>query len=322
VRVGAILLASFLVLMACAPQAWSSVAAARAELRALIEDVAGASGSRHGLTDDLGAEMDGLKVIDVPEAGTHAGVYHFWVDHVQRFQVGLATSDDLLTWTRRTVLGEFASMPTIRATLDGGYVVAWEEDPEPNHLRFAYFPSWDALVANQPGRGFVAPNTLSDCAEGTPNLYDASRTALDVGFHYYSDCEVDIQARGRGDWNNWEAHALPALDEVFREQGVAGAVGDRDVVEWGGVRFTLIETQRVNYDWTTWRVYLYDEATGSAEELDIRTAAGSTAFTNPTAALVEVEGRAALVVTLFVPQEGARGAEAGSLLYYQLLDED
>jgi hypothetical protein len=50
--------------------------------------------------------------------------------------------------------------------------------------------------------------------------------------------------------------------------------------------------------------------------LDVRSIP-SVAFTNPTMELVEIDGRDALLVTLFVPQEGASGLEAGQLLYYR-----
>ena len=43
---------------------------------------------------------------------------------------------------------------------------------------------------------------------------------------------------------------------------------------------------------------------------------GSTAFANPTATMLrDPAGRDALMVTLFVPMEGAAPGEAGSLLY-------
>jgi photosystem II stability/assembly factor-like uncharacterized protein len=49
---------------------------------------------------------------------------------------------------------------------------------------------------------------------------------------------------------------------------------------------------------------------------------GSTAFANPTATMLrDPEGRDALMVTLFVPMEGAAPGEAGSLLYLVPLDQ-
>ena len=81
----------------------------------------------------------------------------------------------------------------------------------------------------------------------------------------------------------------------------------------------MFEGQSVPGDWTTWRVYLHDH-TRFADLLDIRTDAGSTAFTNPAVTQIEIGGRPAIVVALFVPQEGARGGEEGALIYYRFVD--
>jgi hypothetical protein len=110
------------------------------------------------------------------------------------------------------------------------------------------------------------------------------------------------------------------LEGAVRIHGVEGGVGDRDVIDFQGATLTMIEAQVVNEDWRTWRVFLHDAATGKAEQLDFRTHAYSTAFTNPTIDEVEIDGRRALVVTLFVPQEGAAGDEAGQLIYYRILE--
>jgi len=96
-----------------------------------------------------------------------------------------------------------------------------------------------------------------------------------------------------------------------------GGIGDRDVIRFRGFDLTLIEGQLVNEDWRTWRVFLYDDETGGAQQLDLRTSAGSTAFANPTIAAIEIRGRRAILVTLFIPSEGAHGAEEGELIYYR-----
>ena len=106
------------------------------------------------------------------------------------YVVNLATSSDLMDWTRRVELAQQASMPTIQPASDGGYVVAREQEPH-NHLTFASYRSFATLLAGSRMKTFEAPNSLSICAEGTPNLYQASSTFLDVGFHFYDGCELD-----------------------------------------------------------------------------------------------------------------------------------
>jgi hypothetical protein len=296
----------------------ATVVSARAELRRLIEDVEGATAARYAARDDRGNELDGIKIIAAPDGG-FVGVSHSYHDPPGMYVVNLATSANLMDWTWRVELAQQASMPTIRPASDGGYVVAWEQEPH-NHLAFAHYRSWADLLAGSRAKTFEAPNSLSICAEGTPNLYQASSTFLDVGFHFYDGCELDRQAHGTTDWSSWNATPEPALEAAVRAHGVEGGVGDRDVIDHKSADLTLIEGQAVLGDWRTWRVFLYDAAIGDAEQLAFRTDAGSTAFTNPTIEAIDVDGQAAIVVTLFVPQEGAHGGEAGELIYYRILD--
>jgi hypothetical protein len=275
--------------------------------------VAGATAFRYGATDDLGHELDTLKVLAAPDGKGFVGLYHS--HRAVGYDVHLATSTDLMRWTWRVTLAEGASMPTIVPASDRGYVVAWETDP-PNHLGFAYYETWEDLLRGDPAKTLDAPRRLSSCAEGTPNLYAASSTWLDVGFHYYRDCTHDRQARGTSDWTSWSPVRQPGLDQAIEALGGTGGIGDRDTLTFEGVDFTIVEAQLVNEDWTTWRLFLLDE-TGDVERLDVRSHSGSVAFTNPTMELVEIDGRDALLVTLFVPQEGASGLEAGQLLYYR-----
>ena len=297
------------------PPTAEDVEAARAELRAAIEDVAEATAFRYDARDDLGHELDTLNVLPAPEGEGFVGLYHSVGDNPMTLDVHLATSTDLMQWTWRTTLAEFASMPTIRPASDGGYVVAWEQEPG-NHLRFAYYATWADLLDGEASKTLDAPRRLSSCAEGTPNLYAASSTWLDVGFHYYRGCTHDRQARGTSDWTSWSPARLPAFDRTVEALGGHGGIGDRDTLTFNGVGFTIVEAQLVNEDWHTWRVFLIDE-TGAAERLDVRSHSGSVAFTNPAVELVEVDGQRAIVVTLFVPQEGSSGDEAGELIYYR-----
>ncbi len=110
----------------------------RTELRSCIEDVTLATAYQYGVKDDRGNVMDTVKVIPIPETGVFAGVYHSYRDDSGAFYVHLATSNDLMIWKWRTELAAEASQPTIQAAPDGGYVLAWEQEPE-NHLKFAYY---------------------------------------------------------------------------------------------------------------------------------------------------------------------------------------
>jgi hypothetical protein len=290
---------------------------ARTELRDAIEDVAGATAYRYGATDDRGQELDTLTVLPAPDGSGFVGVYHSVGQEPGTLDLHLATSTDLMEWTWRVTLAEEAHMPAIAPASDGGYVVGWEQSPN-NHLRFAYYETWADLLSAHAAKTLDAPRRLSSCAEGTPSLYAASSTWLEVGFHYYRGCTHDRQARGTSDWTSWSPARQPALDHAIEALGGQGGIGDRDTLTFDEVDFTIVEAQLVNEDWATWRVFLLDE-TGAAERLDVRSHGGAVAFTNPTMELVEIAGRRALLVTLFVPQEGSPG-EAGELIYYRIFE--
>jgi len=289
-------------------------AEARAELRYYIEQVIRASARKYAVHDDAGHTMDGLKIIASPAAGGFIGVYQ--TSRAATFDAHLATSTNLLNWHWRVTLAQQAAQPTIKAA-GNGYVVALETDGD-NHLRFAYYDSWTALLGAHPSKTYDAPRTLSPCAEGTPNIYEGDSARVDVGFHYFSDCNVGRQARGVTDWTSWSATRDVDLDTAITAYGIAG-VGDRDALTFRGYQFGLIEGEGVRNDWTSWRIFLYDYQTRTADQLQILTDGGSISFGNPTVEQIELGGQSALVMSLYLFLDGARAGETGSLVYYRTL---
>jgi hypothetical protein len=310
------------VLAACAPAPAAGqipVEAAHTELRELITDVTAATAYRYGSSDDLGRPMGPVKIIWIPEAERFAAVYFVWTDEDRAFHVELGTSADLLDWTWQVELASQASQPTIAAASDGGYVVAWEQEPDPIHNVVEFFATWDDLRAGLATRHFDVPITIQACGEGTPSIGAASSLRVDLSFHYHADCERDRQAEGTTDWTTWRATAQPNLDRALIELGVRGHIGDRDRITFRGHALTLVEGQLVLDDWSSWRTFLYDAESGSAEQLRFRTHAGSLSVGNPSISRIEIDGSQAILVTLFVFSEGSKGAEEGSLIFYRTL---
>ena len=283
-----------------------------------------ATAFRYDAHDSLGNRMDTAKVIASPTGG-YLAVYH------SGQTCHLATSTDLMEWTHRAVIDQPATQPTIAATGDGGLLTAAEfNDGHGGQLRIRYWPTLDALLAGRPARQFLAARTLSACNEGTPSILqvglgagvDASR--IELGLHYHRDCQVDRQARGTlTGFRAWTAATDPQLDAAVERAAAAagerigGNIGDRDHLRYRGKDYDLVEGQGRRGDFASWRVYLYDRSAGTAQRLDIVTHGGSTAFANPTATVLrDPAGRQAVMVTLFVPMEGAAPGEAGSLLYH------
>lgn len=296
-----------------------SIEAARTELLSLITDVTQATAYRYKLEDDQGRHMGPMDVIWVPEADRFAAVYFSWDGVDQAFHTHVATSVDLLDWAWEVELADLASQPSIAAMPDGGYVVAWEQEPDPIHIVIASFDSWDDLRAGRIARRFDVPVTMPACGEGTPSIDAAGRERVEISFHYHGDCERDRQASGWTDWTTWQAVARPERDQALTNQGIDGHIGDRDTITFRGYELMLLEGERVPGDWSSWRTFLYDDKTRVADEIGFKTHAGSQAFSNASISEVRIDGRDAILVTLYLFTEGSRGGEDEELLFYRTL---
>ena len=330
----------------------------RVSLARIVEDVDHTTAHRYGARDDRGAPLEGLKVVQVGDR--YVGVYH--APGRGRFNVHVATSTDLIEWKRRATLDQDASQPTISVQPGGSIIVAYEKTTLLDHLlrpvlpddvlevidgplnrirlRFRFYRSVDALLANQFSRQFTARRVLSPTAEGTPSITNAtlrggliSRSRIEVGMHYFADIDgdgkPDLDRLATGvltDFNTWEEHAQPDLDADLLKatslhEGFAapprGSLGDRDQIIFDGVRLELQEAQYVPGDYSSWRVFLIDPRYRVPRPLQITTDGDSRAFGNPTAtALTAPSGRPAIFMTMYVFAEGAARSEAGPLIYY------
>jgi phosphatidylinositol-3-phosphatase len=306
----------------------ATAAADRAQLESILQDVPAATAHRYAATDNLGNPLDTLKIINNPQG--YLGVYHTRVNGT--FHVKLATSKDLLTWTFKADLASNASQPTIQRIRDG-FLLAYEQDTGctgagtgGSCLRFLHYPSVSALLARSPDRSFQAPRTLSQCAEGTPNIYfanlepDLDHSTIKIGFHYFRNCQVDRQAAGYlTNFSSWRTWVTDGPNAAIESLGAVGNIGDRDTMFFDGAQYRLSEGQLVNGDFGSWRPFLFNWITG-VTRLAVRTDGGSSAFANPTFTQVKAPtGGPAIVVTVFLPREGAAPGEAGELIYYKKL---
>lgn len=303
-------------------------AAVSPDVAALITNVSAARSVYH-LKDSTGASMDTLKVVRDPTAARYLGVYHSSIGGV--LQTRLATSTDLRTWTYQRTLDTAAAQPSIAFSPKNGVILAVETDTD-NHLRFRYYTSVTRFLAGTVYKTFDAPRTLSSCAEGTPDLESVtyaggtstitSGSTIVVSHHYFANCSTDREALGTlTNFSHWSTAAQPAFDDALLAAGAAGKHGDRDTFTVGGQTLKLVEGNTdPAFSWNSWRNYLYDPATQTAQPLSITTAGGSTSFANPTATVaVDPSGVPSLIVTEFLPVSGSATGEAGELLYWNPL---
>jgi hypothetical protein len=136
-------------------------------------------------------------------------------------------------------------------------------------------------------------------------------------FHYYRNLDVDRQALGSlVGFEGWTA-IENRLDNQTLESLIKGNLGDRDTFSHGGQTYDLVEGQLEKNNWASRRVLLRNRREPAKfAALDIRTKNRSKSFANPTATLIDLpDGRPGVVVTLFIPGEGAAQGEGGQLIY-------
>ncbi|WP_369256897.1 hypothetical protein [Streptomyces sp. R35] len=306
-------------LIAVLPDASAEPASlATARFAELAGDVRDADGYAYGLRDTSGRTMDAAQITQAAD-GTYLAVYHTTLGD-GRFHAAVATSTDLRTWTRRHDFGAGTSQPALAADDTGGYVLAYEKDPD-NHIAVRGYADLAALLAGKAARAYDAPRTLSRCAEGTPDITSVHDGTVELTGHYRAECDTDRQLRATlTDFTTWQAEPDRRLDRALESWGTGGNIGDRSLLRLGGRKLVLIEGQRWRKDFGSWRTYAYDPATGRADRLTLRTHGGSRAFANPSATLLtDPDGHPALLVSLFVPREGAAPGESGQLVYWREL---
>lgn len=271
--------------------------------------------------DAKDSEGNGLDCIKIIEIGPHdyLGVCHSVSGGI--FRARLVRSSNLVDWARVVTLDDHAHQPTIQK-VGAKFVLAWEKDgPAGNWIRVRAYDSLANLISGVSAAQADLPRTLSPSAEGTPSFDGITlgnswaNSTIALRHHYYRNSDVDRQAAGRlTGFSNWTSSAVAegtsTLEKIYH-----GNMGDRDSLDFLGRKFDLMEAQITKNDWASWRILMRQR--GKAyKQLPIQTPGGSTSFANPTWTLLHLpNGRSGLVVTLFIPSEGAAPGEAGELIY-------
>ncbi|MFC7310610.1 hypothetical protein ACFQVC_41160 [Streptomyces monticola] len=296
------------------------ISAAAARLASLTQDVRAADGHEYAARDDTGRTMDAAEIEQAPD-GSYLAVYHSVLDD-GRFHAAVATSADLRHWTRRHDFGPGTHQASLAKDPAGGYVLAYEKDPR-NHIAVRRYADLDALLTGRATRAFDAPRTLSRCAEGTPSITAVHGGTVELTGHYRAGCDTDRQLTATlRDFRTWHAEPDRRLDGALRAWGNHGNIGDRAPLRLAGRELVLIEGQRWRDDFGSWRTYVYDARRGLAARLDLRTHGGSQAFANPSASLITApDGEPAVLLSVFIPQEGSAPGEAGQLVFWRKLKD-
>ena len=327
------------------------VAAARYDTKADNEPVR-ADGIRPG--------MDGLDVVANPLFGQpgqarYLGVYHTkYGSAIDEFRVNIATSNNLVQWTRvRALDATRASHPTLRALPSGGWLLAYEKitsqydnnTSNNSSLRLVHYSNTANLLGGIEQESRRLPRKLSKLFpgrdagnEGTPDIRSVtwngslSNSRVRLGFHFKTRLDTDpvsyADREAIGTLTNgvWSVNPIRGLKLALIDLGFLGNHGQRRQFTYAGQRWQIYEAQRRRGSNTSWRLLLRRVGSRSLDVLDVRTARGSKSFANPATAAVLPDpeptraGQQVLTVGMFLFSEGAAPAEAGSLLFYQNVD--
>ncbi len=263
----------------------------------MAEDIRGSDSCSYFTQDSGKQQMASLSLLD--SFGTqykYLAVYHSPVKIGRhfRFDVHLAGSDDLKTFTHIRELLHNGDMPRIQWVWDETRKVKviavvheqWKgSGPEsnlPSHNGIKLYKDENALLQGEPFADVTLPHEsfIKNKIEGTPNLYRPRITvgkdgdiALDTEllYHFFSaQAGRDQQAYGKltgmkGEkYEKWEAQPWPELNKRMDEEGVKGNVGQRTVQYAGTTKnpSMFLEANIGGFtirhgqtEWADWRVF-------------------------------------------------------------------
>ena len=318
--------------LAAAPSAavaQSAGAKPQAEAR-MITDLRSATGLAYDLRTTTGSELDALNLINGPRPGTYVGVYHS-PEADGYFRVSVATSTNLVSWTSVALLSRSASMPTIAADGEGGYLVAFEaaEPAGRSEIEVEHFSNYRLLLAGRQDRRMLLPRRLSATNEGTPSFMSVrlrgglGDSDIVVGFHYNAGAGVDRNGIGvLSDFRRWSERTNGPLNHALEAAGVQGSIGGRTQVTIGSDTIELVGAQATPGTWDSWQIYAYDPRTGRGESLRMTLPSGAPLSVElPELSIVtNASGVEELVATAFVHRQGSARVAHGEMLWWRPLD--
>lgn len=265
--------------------------ASSVDIVSLFSDVRSAAQHRYDMKDDQGEQMACVHAYQAQNPAFFGGKDYYSVYHAQvgiEFEVRLAASNDLMTWTFLRTLLPNADMPYI-SQVDGmapgsdQWLLLTHEQwmnqgsRLPSRLGFKLFYNESDLSQGRYFNSFVAPLSVGQTSqlEGTPSIYQARaviRSGLitidaDVGFHFNSDQGVDQVAFGNlksfGPTvlsPSFSSQRADVYDDLFIQHGAIGNIGQRKA---GTIDLVHFCAQEANIGampptiWADWRVWIY-----------------------------------------------------------------
>lgn len=276
------------------------------------------------LRDDKGHGMDCL---DIFQSSSTPETDYFGVSHSLKkgvFSVHLTHSTDFKNWTHLAELDQHASQATVHETENGSFLLAYEKDaPNSCWIRIRHYQNLETLKTGRHSREIDIPRTLAPTAEGTPSFekvilkggsLDHSRITL--RFHYFENARVDQLASGTlTNFKSWKAYPSKKINTALKKLGGLGNLGDRSKFTWQKKTYYLQEVQTTRLDWGSWGIHLCDQNGQPLKKIRVKTTGKSTAFSNPSVAVVhDANQKPLFVFSAFLHSKGTAPGEAGQML--------
>ena len=242
---------------------------------------------RFGSHDSIGNSMDGMHIIEsLTTKSLYYGTYHTLDTNTNQFNLHLATSTDLITWTHVRQLLANADMPFLyRVHVNGNDAILllheqWMNVPStaPSRIGFKLFLSEQDLMNGDFKYSYNASLSLG-CdtkLEGTPSVWYANRNNNDdgiyvyVGFHF-NDGTTKLDQNGFGILQNfgkeddsvsWITYNEDVYNEqFFEEYHVIGNIGQRALMVYNDINYVIqegnIEGRGSGTVWNAWRLWIW-----------------------------------------------------------------
>src|SRR5260370_31348222 len=251
----------------------------------------------------------------------YIGVYHNQINTTQ-FATYLGCSSDLATWSQVGQIHSPASQADIRILSDGSVLYAEEYSAGRPVVRMQYYGNvpgktgLQALIANPaviPTNTFTAPQTIFATTDGTPEFgritYTGSilSSTIEVTHHFYDQLispRRDLQGVATlANGKTWSNSRDTTMNNTITNSGGTGKIGDREVFKVGSTVYEVVEAHigpAGNY-YDTWRLFLVNKTTSTAQQLNPLLVGGAKSLGNPTLTFVTLpNGKPALVFTYFI----------------------
>jgi hypothetical protein len=129
--------------------------------------------------------------------------------------------------------GAGTSRAVLAADDRGGYVLAYEKDPD-NHIAVRGHADPDALLSGNAAHAFDAPRTLSRRVEGTPDITSVHDGTVELTGDTRARCDTVRERRATlRDFTTWYATLDRRPERVLESRGVRAGIGGHPLVELG-----------------------------------------------------------------------------------------